>query len=327
MKRWLLIGLIGPGVCAFALIPVLLLALVGNLASPAVTGGAQIDRVIGFLVAQLGKPYSTTAPDGPDTWDCSGLVTGAYATIGVTLPSLTFDQVKLGDPVPIDPTQVQPGDAVFMRGGDPVTDLGHVGVAITPTAMISAPKTGDVVHISAIPWNGVQAVRRYINLAPAPLVADQTWDEFLAAHYETSGKLDPNATLSGVQVAILFYDVGCRGVPLVQFVAITGRESGDNPTAYNFHAETTGDISLGLVEENVKDKLWGRLAQAGLSDPRQLFNPVNAARAAYLLSHGCTNLDAWGAYKGLPNTYGTDTAAAIAAVQAAKTYNLIGADA
>lgn len=326
MKRWLVLGFVAPGAAVMALL--VGVAALGVMVAQSTTAAASpaMAPVFQFLAAQLGKPYSTTQPDGPDSWDCSGLVTGAYRTIGIVLPSLTFDQVKLGDPVAVDPSLVQPGDALFMRGGDPVVDLGHVAVAISTTQMISAPKTGDVVHISNIPWAGVQAVRRYVKLATVTADAT-TWDAFLAAHFETSGHIDPNDQLTSVQVTILFYNVGCRGEFLVDFVAIAGRESGFGFTAFNFHAQSTGDISLGLVQENVLGSLGGRLAQAGLSDPRQLFNPINAVRAAFILSQGCTNLSPWGSYKGLSDTYNTDLPGAIAAVSAAKFYGLIGADA
>jgi cell wall-associated NlpC family hydrolase len=154
--RWLAFLFLGPMllICV-ALIPVVILGVLAPSAQAQVSDG-QLSRVIGFLFAQIGKPYSASQPDGPDSWDCSGLVTGAYATIGINLPSLTFDQVKLGDAVPIDRNMVQPGDAVFMRGGEPVTDLGHVGVAISTDQMISAPRTGENVHITTIPWGGVR---------------------------------------------------------------------------------------------------------------------------------------------------------------------------
>ncbi len=46
------------------------------------TGNAQIDAVLAFAKAQLGKPYVFAAA-GPDAYDCSGLTAAAYAQVGV----------------------------------------------------------------------------------------------------------------------------------------------------------------------------------------------------------------------------------------------------
>lgn len=299
----------------------------GTAAGTATTvGSGQVDKVIAFLYAQIGKPYSASQPDGPDSWDCSGLVTGAYKTVGIILPSLTFSQVKMGTEVPIDPSGVRPGDALFMRGGSPVTDLGHVAVAVSSSEMISAPHTGSVVHKSSIPWGSIQAIRRYINAgSTAKAVGTSgTWDDFLNAHMETSGKLDPSATLSGPQIAADFYNAGFRGSALTDMVAISGRESGWNPTAFNFHAKSTGDVSLGLTQINVKGSMISRLKDYGLSDPRQLLDPNNAAHASFVLSSGGTNLSPWGGYKGLSDTYGTNMTSAQQAVDTARTQGMIG---
>lgn len=160
--------------------------------------------------------------------------------------------------------------------------------------------------------------------APADVMAGM-WPDFLAAHMEQAGKFDPNGKLPGTEIAKLFYDAGCRGNQLVQIVAISGRESGWNPTAFNFHSQSTGDISLGLTQINVKGSMWGRLATFGLSDPRQLLNAENAAHATYVLSNRCTDLSPWGGYKGLPNTYNTNVAEAAAMVAAAQQQGLIAA--
>lgn len=75
-----------------------------------------IVAVITFALAQLGKPYVYGAT-GPNAWDCSGLVQGAYARIGVRLPRTTFDQVNVGSPV-YSINQLQPGDLLFISGSD-----------------------------------------------------------------------------------------------------------------------------------------------------------------------------------------------------------------
>jgi cell wall-associated NlpC family hydrolase len=92
-----------------------------------------------FARDQLGESYVYGAA-GPDTWDCSGLVVGAYDVSGI---SLTHSTYTLWDETSsIDRDDLQPGDLVFYNG------LGHVAIYIGDGQVIHAPKPGDVVKIS-----------------------------------------------------------------------------------------------------------------------------------------------------------------------------------
>ena len=125
---------------------------------PMVRGDARV--VVSYALAQLGKPY-VYAADGPDSFDCSGLVLAAYAQIGVRLPHRADIQVRYGRPVDWRREPIKPGDLIFLRGGRPVHDYGHVGVAIDAKLWIHAPRTGDVVKIAALPTR-IQSVRRIV---------------------------------------------------------------------------------------------------------------------------------------------------------------------
>jgi peptidoglycan DL-endopeptidase CwlO len=114
--------------------------------------------VMDYVQAQLGKPY-VYAASGPRAFDCSGLTLAAYRQIGIRLPHSSFTQSRMGRHVAR--RDVQPGDLIFMRGGDPPADLGHVGIAVSATEMISAPQPGASVHRVRIP-SGVQEIRRYV---------------------------------------------------------------------------------------------------------------------------------------------------------------------
>jgi peptidoglycan DL-endopeptidase CwlO len=115
-----------------------------------------IGIVIATALAQLGKPY-VFGTQGPDTFDCSGLVTYVYRAIGIELPAYTFTLANYG--VAVAPDDIQPGDLIFTRGGVPAEDYGHVAIAISNTQEIQAPRTGDVVKITSLP-SAPQAVRR-----------------------------------------------------------------------------------------------------------------------------------------------------------------------
>jgi len=59
-----------------------------------------------------------------------------------SLPHQAAAQYGLG--VPVDRSQLQPGDIVFFDG------LGHVGIYVGGGSFIHAPHTGDVVKISSM---------------------------------------------------------------------------------------------------------------------------------------------------------------------------------
>lgn len=106
---------------------------------PAGIGG----KVIEFARAQLGEPYVWGA-EGPDVWDCSGLMMMAYRQAGISIPRVTHDQIAFGKKV--GRGQERPGDLVFFRYDSGY--VGHVGMVIGDGKMIHAPQTGDVVKIS-----------------------------------------------------------------------------------------------------------------------------------------------------------------------------------
>ena len=67
--------------------------------------------VVALAKEQVGKPYVWSAT-GPDKFDCSGLVQYVYQhAAGIDLPRTTYDQVKVGQTVPLD--KLQAGDLVF----------------------------------------------------------------------------------------------------------------------------------------------------------------------------------------------------------------------
>jgi cell wall-associated NlpC family hydrolase len=118
-----------------------------------------VERALDFAGEQLGDPYVFGA-EGPDAWDCSSLVQAAFQRGGVTLPRTASEQAQVGTSVPVDRNAIKPGDLVFLRGGKPAHDLGHVGIAVSADQFIVAPHTGATVQVQDIPWSRVQRVRR-----------------------------------------------------------------------------------------------------------------------------------------------------------------------
>jgi len=83
--------------------------------SPRVEPGPEmtiVDDIIALATAEIGSPY-VYGDEGPDTFDCSGLVQYVYGLKGYKLPRTAAQQQKYVKPV----TNPLPGDLVYW--GDP----------------------------------------------------------------------------------------------------------------------------------------------------------------------------------------------------------------
>ncbi|WP_433245470.1 C40 family peptidase [Streptosporangium sp. CA-135522] len=109
---------------------------------------AQVKTALTAAISKLGRPYVWGA-EGPDTFDCSGLVQWAYAQAGVKVPRVTHQQFVSGPQIPL--SQVQPGDLLFWRH-DPTNPgyVSHVAIYWGNGKMLQAPRTGDVVKLSPV---------------------------------------------------------------------------------------------------------------------------------------------------------------------------------
>jgi cell wall-associated NlpC family hydrolase len=99
-----------------------------------------------FAKDQLGESYVFGAA-GPDTWDCSGLISGAYAVSGISLTHSTW--AMWDETSSIDQSDLKPGDLIFYNG------QGHVAMYIGGGEVIHAPKPGDVVKITKLEYMGM----------------------------------------------------------------------------------------------------------------------------------------------------------------------------
>ncbi|MDN5855767.1 MAG: NlpC/P60 family protein, partial [Actinomycetia bacterium] len=107
---------------------------------------------IAFAKDQLGEPYVYGAA-GPDSWDCSGLTSGAYAAAGIALPRSSGSQAGVGTPV--STSSMSPGDLVFYY-----SPISHVGIYLGNGQLIHAPNSGSVVQIVDVNLMPITAVRR-----------------------------------------------------------------------------------------------------------------------------------------------------------------------
>ena len=98
--------------------------------------GSQSDTAVAFVFKQLGCPYSygSTGPCSVG-FDCSGLVSKAWAAAGITIPRDTYSQWAA---LPhISESAIQPGDLLFYNG------IGHVAMYVGGGMIIDAPTEGE----------------------------------------------------------------------------------------------------------------------------------------------------------------------------------------
>jgi cell wall-associated NlpC family hydrolase len=119
-----------------------------------------------FADEQLGKPY-VVGGNGPDAFDCSGLMQQAYLAAGIHIDRTTYQQVNDGTAV-ASTADLKPGDLVLIPGSDPEGDLpGHVGMYVGQFGgqgwIIQAPHTGTVVQATPLAgFTPVWSMRRIV---------------------------------------------------------------------------------------------------------------------------------------------------------------------
>ena len=98
--------------------------------------------VVDLATKQLGKPYLWGA-EGPDSFDCSGLIYYVYKNAAkINLPRTSTEQSSVGTTISI--SNLKPGDLIF-SSTDGSGRVNHVGIYVGNDEMIHSPKAGDVV--------------------------------------------------------------------------------------------------------------------------------------------------------------------------------------
>lgn len=118
-----------------------------------VEGSARAEAAVKWAISQVGDPY-VFASSGPNSFDCSGLTSGAYASVGVSLPHLASSQMNVGTPVSKD--ELRPGDLLFFYPG-----ITHVGMYVGNGVMVHSSPSGHGVHYSNLAtYPSFQGARR-----------------------------------------------------------------------------------------------------------------------------------------------------------------------
>lgn len=116
--------------------------------------------IVAYARTQLGDPYRWGA-EGPDAFDCSGLVQYVYKHFGISTPRTTFDMVRSDRLQPISRADLRPGDLVFSNWiGKPSS---HVAIYAGNGQVIEAPTEGEDVKVTKLGpgyWSHADAYRR-----------------------------------------------------------------------------------------------------------------------------------------------------------------------
>ncbi|MFC9185485.1 C40 family peptidase [Streptomyces cyaneofuscatus] len=100
---------------------------------------------ITYAIEQIGKPYVWGA-EGPDSFDCSGLTSQAWAAAGRPIPRTSQEQWKQLPKVPV--SSLRPGDLVIY-----FPKATHVALYIGDGLVVQAPRPGTKVKVSPVASN------------------------------------------------------------------------------------------------------------------------------------------------------------------------------
>ncbi|MEU7642656.1 C40 family peptidase [Streptomyces sp. NPDC039016] len=117
------------------------------LAPPRAAGNSRHETAIGYALAQVGKPY-VWGGNGPNSFDCSGLVQQAYRRAGIQLPRVAADQYAAT--TRITSGQLRRGDLIFWSNSGRASGINHVAIYLGGGTYVEAPKPGVNVRTATL---------------------------------------------------------------------------------------------------------------------------------------------------------------------------------
>ncbi|WP_380281382.1 C40 family peptidase [Kitasatospora purpeofusca] len=120
-----------------------------DTASPAAAAAADgdVEAAVQYALAQLGKPFRT-AGNGPDGYDCSGLVQQSFRRGGISLPRVANDQYAATTPVTAG--QLRRGDLLFWSDDRSARGIHHVAIYLGDNQYVEAARPGTSIRVSRI---------------------------------------------------------------------------------------------------------------------------------------------------------------------------------
>lgn len=110
--------------------------------------------VVPYAMSRIGCPY-VWAAEGPNSFDCSGLVTWAYRQVGLELPHQDVSQMRAASRI-VSVSEARPGDVLWRWG--------HVGIAVNHggTHYVHAPNFNLLVRdTDPLSWAGFTNALQY----------------------------------------------------------------------------------------------------------------------------------------------------------------------
>lgn len=96
-------------------------------------------------ISLLGRPYQWGG-NGPETFDCSGLVRYVHQQLGISVPRTAADQFSAAQPIEVD--ELQPGDLLFFRLES--RRISHVAIYAGEGRFVHAPQSGRSVELRTL---------------------------------------------------------------------------------------------------------------------------------------------------------------------------------
>ncbi|MGW7447231.1 C40 family peptidase [Kitasatospora sp. NPDC054795] len=106
-----------------------------------------VETAVQFALAQLGVPFRT-AGNGPDGYDCSGLVQQSFRRGGIDLPRVANDQYAAT--TPIGASQLRRGDLLFWAPDGTARGIQHVAIYLGDNRYVEAARPGTNIRVSGI---------------------------------------------------------------------------------------------------------------------------------------------------------------------------------
>lgn len=129
----------------------------GEMAIPLPIPSPRGLAALAAATTQTGKPY-LWGGNGPDAWDCSGLVQWAFRTVGISLPRTSQEMARYTGGTLVPLSALQPGDVITM---DTYDIAGHVGIYAGNGMVFNAYGTGVPTGLRPLSDFRIHNIRRF----------------------------------------------------------------------------------------------------------------------------------------------------------------------
>jgi cell wall-associated NlpC family hydrolase len=106
-----------------------------------------VETAVEFALAQLGKPF-VMGGNGPDAYDCSGLIQQSFRRAGISLPRVANDQYEATSPV--SASRLRRGDLLFWSSDGSARGIHHAAIYLGDNKYVEAAHPGTTVRISTL---------------------------------------------------------------------------------------------------------------------------------------------------------------------------------